>query len=76
MLVIRCRPNEPIRIGPEITVRVTSVRGKLVRIGIDAPPEFKILRHALQQRGAAVEGQRQWYEKTPPTETVEAPAGG
>ncbi len=48
MLILSRRAGEEIVI-PElgITLDVVSVKGKTVRIGIDAPPEIRILRGEL-----------------------------
>lgn len=47
MLVLMRRPNEIITIGDSITVTVISVRGQNVKIGINAPGEYKIMRAEL-----------------------------
>lgn len=47
MLVLSRKPQESIKIGPEITVTVVRVDGKQVRIAIEAPKEFNIVRTEL-----------------------------
>ena len=47
MLVLGRKQMESIHIGQNITVTVLSVRGRTVRLGIDAPPEVSILRSEL-----------------------------
>lgn len=47
MLVLSRKSNESIRIGDEITIKVISVRGGRVRIGIDAPEDVIIRRSEL-----------------------------
>ncbi len=44
MLVLSRNIGESIRIGDGIRVTVLSSRGKQVKIGIDAPEDFKITR--------------------------------
>jgi carbon storage regulator CsrA len=43
MLLIRRRTNESLRIG-QATVKILRIRGGLVTLGIDAPPEIQIVR--------------------------------
>jgi carbon storage regulator CsrA len=53
MLVLTRRLNEKILFpGIGATVRVVSVKGNAVRLGIEAPPEVTILREELRARGA------------------------
>jgi len=47
MLVLTRQVEEDIRIGQDICVRVLSVQGGQVRIGIDAPPDVPIYRGEL-----------------------------
>ena len=47
MLVLSRKLNEQIYIDEKITVTVLGVRGKTVRIGIDAPATTRILRGEL-----------------------------
>ncbi len=44
MLVLSRTIGETIKIGDDITIMVTDVRGKHVRLGIEAPKELKIIR--------------------------------
>ena len=59
MLVLSRRESEKI-VVPElgITLAVLSIKGNVVRLGIDAPPEIRILRSEVLQRNLAppVEG--------------------
>lgn len=48
MLVLTRRPHEAVRIGNEIEVRVLSVEGRKVRLGIEAPDEMLILREEVE----------------------------
>jgi carbon storage regulator CsrA len=53
MLVLSRKPNEKV-LFPTINtaVRVVSIKGGTVRLGIEAPPEVPILRAELQNRAA------------------------
>jgi carbon storage regulator CsrA len=44
MLVLSRKRDERILIGSDIEVKVLSVQGKYVRLGINCPPEVRILR--------------------------------
>ena len=47
MLVLTRTPNQEIRIGHDIIVRVLEVKGDRVRIGIDAPTEVSVHREEV-----------------------------
>ena len=47
MLVLTRLPGETIRVGMNITFTVLEVRGKRVRIGVDAPTQVQVLREEL-----------------------------
>ena len=59
MLVLTRKLNEKIRIGSSITITVVRLKGKAVRIGIEAPADVNVLRGELAfdspQRAAPVE---------------------
>ncbi len=42
MLVLTRRPGEQISIGEDITIRVLSIRGDQVQIGIEAPRSIRV----------------------------------
>lgn len=50
MLVLTRDVNEIIRIGGDILIKVLSVDGKQVRIGVDAPREVEIHREEIFRR--------------------------
>jgi carbon storage regulator len=47
MLILSRKSNESIIIGDNIRITVTSIRGRYVRIGIEAPEEVGIYREEL-----------------------------
>jgi carbon storage regulator len=57
MLVIQRKPEEQIRIGENVIVRVLGIVGNSVRLGIDAPRSVPVHREevyeAIQRENAA-----------------------
>ena len=49
MLVLSRKSGEAIKIGNDITLTVVSVKGKRVRIGIEAPSDCRIVRDEMLQ---------------------------
>ncbi len=47
MLVLTRKASEKIQIGSQITVTVIEVRGRYVRLGIEAPANVRITRKEL-----------------------------
>lgn len=47
MLVLSRKKEEEIRIGDEITIKVLSIKGGIVRLGLDAPKDVPIIRSEL-----------------------------
>lgn len=47
MLILSRRTGQELRIGDEVTLRIIRVNGDNVRIGIDAPLSFNIVRSEL-----------------------------
>jgi len=50
MLVLTRKSGESIRIGDDIIIRVVEVKGNQVRLGIEAPRQFRIYREELYQK--------------------------
>ena len=50
MLVLSRKTKETIVIDGQITVTILQVKGKTVRLGVDAPKEVSIQREELRQR--------------------------
>jgi len=50
MLELRRRPRESIKIGQEITLTVLGVKGRAVKLGINAPSDVEILREEILER--------------------------
>lgn len=48
MLVLSRKPGESIRLGDDITLHITAVKGSRVRIAIEAPKEVPIARTELE----------------------------
>ena len=47
MLILGRKPGESITIGSDVNVRIVAVKGKVVKIAIDAPRHIEILRSEL-----------------------------
>jgi carbon storage regulator CsrA len=59
VLVLTRRPHEKIVLpGLHVTLQVVAVKGGVVRIGIEAPPDVRVLREELldQYQAAAEHG--------------------
>ena len=50
MLVLTRKPGESIIIGDEIKIHIIEIKGKQVRLGIDAPKKFAIHREEVYFR--------------------------
>ncbi len=48
MLVLSRKQNERIRVGDSVVVTVVRVSGDKVRLGIQAPPNVRVLRDELE----------------------------
>jgi carbon storage regulator len=49
MLVLSRKDGESIRIGGDITIKIIEVKGRQVKIGIEAPKEVSILRDEIYE---------------------------
>ncbi len=47
MLVLSRKKDQTIQIGNGIVIHICQVRGSTVRIGIEAPPDIRVLRGEL-----------------------------
>lgn len=52
MLVLSRKQNERIRVGDSVVVTIVRVSGDKVRIGIEAPPDVRVLRDELESTDA------------------------
>lgn len=48
MLVLSRKPGQKLQIGENITITVLEVRGHVIRLGIEAPHDVRVLRAELQ----------------------------
>ena len=49
MLSLARRPGQKIRIGEDIVLVVREIRGRQVKIGIEAPPHVRVLREEIYE---------------------------
>ena len=50
MLVLTRKPGEALMLSDKVKVTVLEVKGKQVRLGIDAPPEVPVHREEIYER--------------------------
>jgi len=62
MLVLTRKPDQMIEIDQRITIKVLRVKGKSVRIGIEAPQDVAIRRSELSIEPIDVEAERLEHE--------------
>ncbi|HEY2893391.1 MAG TPA: carbon storage regulator [Pirellulales bacterium] len=48
MLVLSRKPGQKLQIGDNVTITVLEVHGRVIRLGIEAPNEVRVLRAELQ----------------------------
>jgi carbon storage regulator len=53
MLILTLKENEKILIGDNVIVEVVEIRGKQIRLGIEAPEDVLILREKLAKKEGA-----------------------
>lgn len=63
MLILTRKPSESITIGDDIKIQVIEIKGKQVRLGIDAPKSYTIHREEVYIR--IQEENKRAAEKTP-----------
>ena len=47
MLVLSRKPGEEIAIGDHVVVKIVSIRGRTIRLGIEAPKEVPVHRREI-----------------------------
>jgi carbon storage regulator len=50
MLVLTRRPGEWISVGDDVTIRVLSVKGDHVQLGVDAPRQIAVHRGEIREQ--------------------------
>lgn len=50
MLVLTRKLGEKIQIGDDISILIMEIKGKQVRLGIDASPDIKVHREEIYQK--------------------------
>ena len=50
MLILTRRVGEKLIIGDNVKITVLGVKGKQIRVGIDAPPEIEVHREEIHHR--------------------------
>jgi carbon storage regulator len=53
MFVLSRRVDQSVQLSDSIVVRILSIKGRQVRLGLIAPPEIRILRSELADETAA-----------------------
>ncbi|MEQ8273194.1 MAG: carbon storage regulator [Deltaproteobacteria bacterium] len=53
MLSLARRPGQKIRIGEDIILVVREIRGRQVKLGIEAPPHVRVLREEIYEEMCA-----------------------
>lgn len=51
MLILTRNKDQEFKFGDDITIKILSVNGKQVKIGIDAPKDINIVRTELLEKG-------------------------
>ena len=75
MLILTLKEDEKILIGDKITVMVVEIRGKQIRLGIEAPADLLVLREKLAEKQRHKGAQEGGSRRTPgsPTRTPARP---
>lgn len=56
MLVLSRKPGESIHVGDQVKVTIVRIRPNAVRVGIDAPKDWNIVREELVKTETVVDG--------------------
>ena len=64
MLVLGRKPGEKLCIGNNISVTVLGIHGNVVKLGIEAPRDVRVLRSELQRSIPAVRAVAQFHAST------------
>ena len=51
MLILTRKEDETILIGENISIKIVEIRGKQVRLGIEAPADILVLRGEMKLQG-------------------------
>lgn len=58
MLILSRRPHEVIIIGGDVQIKVLSIRGNQVTLGIDAPPTVQVDRQEVRIRRESLSAEK------------------
>ena len=72
MLVLTRKQQQQIKIGDQITVTILKVKGRTVRVGIEAPREMRVVRAELPPEGNAAPAESATAEMKATTSTAAA----
>ncbi len=50
MLILTRRPGETLTIGDDITVTVLGIKGRQIRLGVNAPKDVEVHREEIYRR--------------------------
>jgi carbon storage regulator len=70
MLILTRRVGESVMIGHDVTITVLGVKGKQVRVGIDAPKHVAVHREEIYER---IQREQAMTGADEPAETYSAP---
>jgi carbon storage regulator len=65
MLIVTLKEDEKILTGDKITVRLVEIRGKQIRLGIEAPADLLVLREKLAGKVKASRSTGGWVKENP-----------
>lgn len=70
MLVLSRKLQEKIRIGENVTITVLQVKGRQVKLGIDAPRNVRVIRTELPQEITVETAEPETKRDTPATDVL------